>query len=378
MSATTAALRSPSFVGQPPSRTPTLIASPSFTSPVAAAIQPAAAAPAPVPAVKLPAVPSPRIVELEEEIRQLKAENEKQVGLSWLLSQPTNPVCSRKHKWQSTASAGKSSKSLPSVNVPQKDNSRQQATSRFPKNKNPMPSPRTRRRWWPQTRPQPRLPDFLRRACCVRQKASSRPGDRLTEATVTQCVSQPRSLRHRAGSLGCGVGSLDQWALIHLRPRPTPILPTIVLRFFPFRDINIVNTTSSSSFPSLIICGTSTSTCRTFSFFSKNDISLQNRVDTSNVQNMASLTPDSSYRLSPFLVPLAFSPSLVSQCTYRACSYAYSHSHCDRIRDASHACICACDQPHRVRTLSGLGSGTCSPQLPIELVCGQLATVPRP
>lgn len=88
MSATTAALRSPSFIGQPPSRTQTLVASPSFASPVAAAIPPTAplataapATPAPVPAVKLPVVPSPRIAELEEEIRQLKAENEKQVGL---------------------------------------------------------------------------------------------------------------------------------------------------------------------------------------------------------------------------------------------------------------------------------------------------------
>lgn len=73
MSATTAALRSPGFAGQAPSRTQTLIASPSITA--AAAIIP----PAPAPAVKLPAVSNSRIAELEEEVRQLKAENEKQV-----------------------------------------------------------------------------------------------------------------------------------------------------------------------------------------------------------------------------------------------------------------------------------------------------------
>ncbi|KAG9102977.1 hypothetical protein FRC06_000626 [Ceratobasidium sp. 370] len=71
MSATTAALRSPGF-GPPPSRTQTLIQSPSIASPAQILPQP------PTPAVKLPDVPSPRIAELEEEVRQLKAENEKQ------------------------------------------------------------------------------------------------------------------------------------------------------------------------------------------------------------------------------------------------------------------------------------------------------------
>ncbi|KAF8610702.1 hypothetical protein BDV93DRAFT_23771 [Ceratobasidium sp. AG-I] len=74
MSATTAALRSPGFAGQPPSRTQTLIATPSITSP-STILTPT---PTPIPAVKLPVVPSPRIAELEEEIRVLKAENEKQ------------------------------------------------------------------------------------------------------------------------------------------------------------------------------------------------------------------------------------------------------------------------------------------------------------
>lgn len=76
MSATTAALRSPGFAGQPPSRTQTLIATPSITSP-STILTPT---PTPVPAVKLPVVPSPRIAELEEEVRVLKAENEKQVS----------------------------------------------------------------------------------------------------------------------------------------------------------------------------------------------------------------------------------------------------------------------------------------------------------
>ncbi|KAG8681653.1 hypothetical protein FRC09_017331 [Ceratobasidium sp. 395] len=71
MSATTAALRSPGF-GTAPSRTQTLIQSPSIASPVQLVPQP------PTPAVKLPDVPAPRIAELEEEIRQLKSENEKQ------------------------------------------------------------------------------------------------------------------------------------------------------------------------------------------------------------------------------------------------------------------------------------------------------------
>ncbi|QRW15280.1 ERM domain-containing protein [Ceratobasidium sp. AG-Ba] len=75
MSATTAALRTPAF-GQAPSRTQTLIQSPSISSPSQALPQ----APVPAPTVKLPDVPSPRIAELEEEIRQLKAENEKQAS----------------------------------------------------------------------------------------------------------------------------------------------------------------------------------------------------------------------------------------------------------------------------------------------------------
>ncbi|KAG8730720.1 hypothetical protein FRC12_020108 [Ceratobasidium sp. 428] len=77
MSATTAALRSPGF-GTAPSRTQTLIQSPSIASPVQLVPQP------PAPAVKLPDVPAPRIAELEEEIRQLKSENEKQASLERL------------------------------------------------------------------------------------------------------------------------------------------------------------------------------------------------------------------------------------------------------------------------------------------------------
>ncbi|CEL52474.1 hypothetical protein RSOLAG1IB_01015 [Rhizoctonia solani AG-1 IB] len=87
MSATTAALRTPSFAGPPPSRTQTLITSPSFTAPVSPVVPappvvppPAPATsvpPPPVPAVKLPDVSSPRIAELEEEVRLLKADNEK-------------------------------------------------------------------------------------------------------------------------------------------------------------------------------------------------------------------------------------------------------------------------------------------------------------
>ncbi|CUA72212.1 hypothetical protein RSOLAG22IIIB_00875 [Rhizoctonia solani] len=82
MSATTAGLRPPSLTGPVPSRAQTFVA-PSLTAPVSSLVPapptaPAIVAPAPVPAVKLPVVPSPRIAELEEEIRQLKAENEKQ------------------------------------------------------------------------------------------------------------------------------------------------------------------------------------------------------------------------------------------------------------------------------------------------------------
>ncbi|CAE6459319.1 unnamed protein product [Rhizoctonia solani] len=93
MSATTATLRTSSLAGPMPSRNQALIASPSLAAPIspvvlapptAVAPAPALAAPTPVPAVKLPAVPAApavsasRIAELEEEIRQLKAENEKQ------------------------------------------------------------------------------------------------------------------------------------------------------------------------------------------------------------------------------------------------------------------------------------------------------------
>ncbi|QRW26915.1 ERM domain-containing protein [Rhizoctonia solani] len=82
MSATTAALRTPSFAGPPPSRAQTFIASQNLTAPVspavpAPAVVPAPVPPVPVPAVKLPDVSSPRIAELEEEVRQLKVENEK-------------------------------------------------------------------------------------------------------------------------------------------------------------------------------------------------------------------------------------------------------------------------------------------------------------
>ncbi|KAJ1310466.1 hypothetical protein OPQ81_007199 [Rhizoctonia solani] len=91
MSATTAALRTPSLGGPMPSRNQALVASPSFAVPAASvapvpsavpasAPTPAVVAPTPVPAVKLPDVPSPRIAELEEEVRQLKAENEKLKG----------------------------------------------------------------------------------------------------------------------------------------------------------------------------------------------------------------------------------------------------------------------------------------------------------
>ncbi|KAH7340198.1 hypothetical protein B0J17DRAFT_650315 [Rhizoctonia solani] len=93
MSATTATLRTSSLAGPMPSRNQALIASPSLAAPISPVVQvppialapaPALVAPTPVPAVKLPAIPAApavstsRIAELEEEIRQLKAENEKQ------------------------------------------------------------------------------------------------------------------------------------------------------------------------------------------------------------------------------------------------------------------------------------------------------------
>ncbi|KAL5636173.1 hypothetical protein ACGC1H_004851 [Rhizoctonia solani] len=84
MSATTAGLRPPNLAGPVPSRAQTFIGHPGLAGPASsvaltpAAPAPAVVAPAPIPAVKLPVVPSPRIAELEEEIRQLKAENEKQ------------------------------------------------------------------------------------------------------------------------------------------------------------------------------------------------------------------------------------------------------------------------------------------------------------
>ncbi|KAF8758854.1 hypothetical protein RHS01_03074 [Rhizoctonia solani] len=81
MSATTAALRTPSFAGPPPSvlrrllhpRTSRPLFRPLSQHQRLSLLLP----PVPVPAVKLPDVSSPRIAELEEEVRQLKVENEK-------------------------------------------------------------------------------------------------------------------------------------------------------------------------------------------------------------------------------------------------------------------------------------------------------------
>jgi hypothetical protein len=155
MSATTAALRTPSFAGPPPSRTQTLITSPSFTAPVSPvvpappAVPPPAPAtsvpPPPVPAVKLPDVSSPRIAELEEEVRLLKADNEKLVSLPRSHSRPgrhTNAAC-RKRKRRNTESAGRKSKSLPNGSALPSSRHRARPTSRFPKNKNPMANCRT-------------------------------------------------------------------------------------------------------------------------------------------------------------------------------------------------------------------------------------------